>query len=147
MSKSVPNFCLLFLAFVAVAWAQVVGLNHHYVCLCTGEPMEVIADHCHDHGAQVVSDFDDSHQHHEGHEDSVPHTPLKKELKGQKHTATSPTVQAPEPVMLFDLPEFARPVLSLSNAHDGENLSPLPQDSPGGFSTALLVKESMVLLI
>ncbi|HSJ02149.1 MAG TPA: hypothetical protein VK956_06820 [Verrucomicrobium sp.] len=148
MKKSATNFCILFLALVAVAWAQVAGLNHHYVCVCTGEPLEVSSDHCHAHGSALLTDADDhSHAEHEGHHDSQPHSPLKKELKAQKHTFSSPNIQAPDPVMLFDLPDFARPVLELTAAHDADRSVPPPGVSEGSPPTSLQVKECVVLLV
>ena len=146
MNKSLTNFCILFLAFVAVGWAQVAGLNHHYVCVCTGEPVEVASDHCHAHGSQVVTDEEGSHDEHADHHDSQPHTPLKKEFKAQNKTTATVTIQAPAPVMLFDLPDFARPVIPLLIAKDQIDSRP-PHHLAESPPAALQVKECVVLLV
>lgn len=140
---------MIFGTLAAMLWAQVFGLQHHlFVCLCTNEPVQTAVDHCHDStGDQHQALASDHHQDHDCDQqegEPQPHTPLKEDLKARSQIFAQVTPQAPELVMLFDLPEPLVPknLSSLTlfagwTSFDTEHSPPL----------ALQVHQSVVFLI
>ena len=123
-------------ALLALAGAQVFGLQRGYVCLCSGEAIETVAPSC-------EKDHNCCDHEHEG----LPHdhAPLKVKHEAQGKTAAMPQVQAPVlvAVLEFDpvaaLPVILPPaVMAAMQAPPGRCVNP---------PASLLVAQCMVLLV
>ena len=93
-------------AMLIVACAQVFGVSHGYICVCTGEQVIVNADHCHDHSHEHHDDVEqESSAEHQSH--STKHAPNKVDVE----LNTLAKIPAPPVPVVAELPEFLTPVL------------------------------------
>ncbi len=134
---------------LAMLWAQVFGLQHHlFICLCTNEPVETASDHCHDfsgdHHQELASEHHEDHDCDQQEGERHHHTPLKEDLKALSQFFAQITPQAPDLLMLFDLPEPLVPKMWSSLAGFGERELLSKEHSP---PLSLQVHQSVVFLI
>lgn len=139
------------LALLALAGAQVFGMQRGYLCECNGEAVETTHSHCHvapTGEAQTCEDSSDSPSHSHHHEDSgsKQHVPLKVKLNAQGKVACAQAPMAP-----LALPLTAMPWLDLFSLLPGADAvvsraMPLPPYQ-GGPPGVIQVAKCMVLLV
>ncbi len=144
-----PARCLtVLLALVALAGAQVFGLQRGYLCECTGQVIETASTHC-DVSPGGTPAPCDSHSHHERDGGTQQHTPVKVDLtahaQGKDASAASFAAFALAVAPLLALPDFLSP-LSAPGDHAVPSHAP-PGDAPVTASAAVRVARCMVLLV
>jgi hypothetical protein len=160
MNRTVRSFIVLF-ALLALAGAQVFGLQRGFLCECSGETVETSYEYCHHvHGNMHEPCAED----HQEHEDSSPapqdhehpnqggsheHAPLKVTLTAASQGKdTSAAVVVPVPVLfaLAELPDFLSMLLAFPGDTTTDSSSPPPSHN-GGPPGIRATAKCMVLLI
>lgn len=149
------------LALLALAGAQVFGLQRGFLCECSGEAVETSYGYCHHvHGSMHEPCEEDHHEHdgtvpqdhdhdHENQGGSHEHTPLKVELTAASQGKdTSAFSVAPVPALLpiADLPDFLSFLLAAPVDMASEGIPP-PHGHAGGPPGIRETAKCMVLLI
>jgi hypothetical protein len=158
MNRMVRSSVVLF-ALLALAGAQVFGLQRGFLCECSGEAVETSYEYCHHvHGDMHAPCEEDHHEHegtvphdheHENQGGSHEHKPLQVELNAASHGKdTSTSAVAPIPVLapLAELPDF----LAFLIAAPGDTATkeaPPPYLHSGGPPGIRETAKCMVLLI
>lgn len=146
---NLPARCLTtLLALLALAGAQVFGLQRGYLCECNGEVVETSSQHCHVSGDHTTSPCDVPLPHGDHKQgDTEEHAPLKLDLMAQasgggaSSSAIGFVAIAPP---LADLPAF----LSLVPVPDTETAATqVPLDASVHAATSIQVARCMVLLV
>lgn len=138
--QALPKLLTAALALLALAGAQVFGLQRGYVCLCNDEPVETTASHCDPSGECC------GHEH--GSEEggtSQEHAPLTVKLDVQGNTGASHVLQAPALIAVVDLPTLPENTAS-QVLTQRTSLRP-PPDPDCNPPASLLVAECTVLLV
>lgn len=157
MTKSATNVFLILLALVAVAWGQVAGLQQGYACVCTGEVLTTLADHCHSPEAGLTIPCHEQEQESQSQSGessqlpvddtrTQPHVPLTTDLKAQNKISSSLEIPVPAALSFSDLPDFALPVMERPAATQPPDLAP-PVDPGESPPTALQVTACTVFLV
>ncbi|QIF00376.1 hypothetical protein [Roseimicrobium sp. ORNL1] len=165
MSRTVRSYIALF-ALLALAGAQVFGLQRGFLCECTGETVETSKEYCHHVEGNVPASCAEDHQGHEhhvsntasrGHEHknhgqggSHEHAPLKVTLTAASQGKdTSAAVVVPVPVLfaLAELPDFLSFLLAFPGDTATETTPAPPSLHGGGPPGIRATAKCMVLLI
>lgn len=158
MIRTLRSFVVL-LALLALAGAQVFGLQRGFLCECSGEAVETSYEYCHHVHGDMHAPCEDDHHEHDGatpldHEHgtqggSHEHTPLKVELTAASHSKdATAAVAVPVPVLvaIAELPDFLAFLIAapVDAARPG---SPPPHTHRGGPPGIRETAKCMVLLI
>lgn len=130
-------------------WAQVFGLQHPlFICLCSVDPVETSADHCHDSSVNQHQEL--AADHHEDHDcdqqqgESQHHAPLKEDLKARSQMLVQATLDVPVLVILFVLPDpLVSKLLSTITSVAGREPFDIEHSPP----LSIQVHQSVVFLI
>jgi hypothetical protein len=162
MSRTVRSYIVLF-ALVALAGAQVFGLQRGFLCECSGESVETSFEYCHHAQGNMHESCGEDH-HGNGGSSTVPqdhehknqggtheHAPLKVTLTAASQGKdTSATVVVPVPVLfaLAELPDFLSFLLAFPGDTATESASAVPPSLHGGGPPGIrATAKCMVLLI
>ncbi len=159
MNRTARSFVILF-ALLALAGAQVFGLQKGFLCYCSGETLETNYEYCHHtHGTMHTPCAEDHHEHeetvpqnHEHEGGSHEHTPLKVELTAASQgkaasvsfafTVTTPALPVAE------LPDFlCFPLSAPGDAIVAQTHRAPPPDAGGSSPAAVQVARCTVLLV
>jgi hypothetical protein len=158
MHRTSRAFVVLF-ALLALAGAQVFGLQRGFLCECSGEAVETSYEYCHHaHGDMHAPCEEDLHEHdgttpqgheHENQGGSHEHKPLKVELTAASHGKDASAFAAvPVPVLsvLAELPDFLA-FLIAAPGDSATKAAPPPYLHSGGPPGIRDTAKCMVLLI
>ncbi|RBP42456.1 hypothetical protein DES53_106164 [Roseimicrobium gellanilyticum] len=158
MNRTVRSFVVLF-ALLALAGAQVFGLQRGFLCECSGEAVETSYEYCHHvHGDLHAPCEEDHHEHdgtvprnheHENQGGSHEHTPLKVNLTAAsqgKDTTASVAVPVPVLIAIAELPDFLSFLLAAPGDTTRESAT-LPYIRSSGPPGIRETAKCMVLLI
>lgn len=163
MNRTVRSFVVLF-ALLALAGAQVFGLQRGFVCECTGETVETSYEYCHHvHGNMHEPCAENHHEHeddgssaspqdheHKNQGGSHEHAPLKVTLTAAsqgKDTTAAMVVPVPVLFAMADLPDFLSFLLA-SPGDTATETTAVPPSLPGGGPSGIrATAKCMVLLI
>jgi hypothetical protein len=159
MNRTARSFVALF-ALLALAGAQVFGLQKGFLCDCTGEVIETSAEYCHhSHGNHHTPCAEDHHEHdapvpqnpeHQG--GSHEHAPLKVQLtaasQGKDASASVAFTITLSALPVAELPDFLFFLIaSPGDASVAQVHRAPPPDAGGNATAAVQVAECMVLLV
>jgi hypothetical protein len=159
MNRTARSFIVLF-ALLALAGAQVFGLQRGFLCECSGETVETSYEYCHHVQGHMHEPCPEDHHEHDGstvpqdheHENqggSHEHTPLKVELTAAsqgKDTSASVAVPVPVLVAITELPDFLA-FLIAAPGDTATETAPPPHIHSGGPPGIRETAKCMVLLI